>query len=46
MSKSVLHAVSTREPYAIPSAIGPRGDIGPGMYCMKHLDCVHCTQVM
>ena len=28
MSKSVSHAVSTREPYIIPRATGPRGDIG------------------
>ena len=28
MSKSVSYAVSTREPYIIPRATGPRGDIG------------------
>ena len=28
MSKSVSHAESTREPYIIPRATGPRGDIG------------------
>ena len=31
MSKSVSHAVSTREPYITPRATGPRGDIGRGL---------------
>jgi hypothetical protein len=31
MSKSVLHAVSTREPYITPRATGPRGDIDRGL---------------
>jgi hypothetical protein len=31
MSKSVSHAVSTREPYFTPRATGPRGDIGRGL---------------
>ena len=30
MSKSVSHAVSTRESYNTPRATGPRGDIGQG----------------
>jgi hypothetical protein len=31
MSKSVSHAVLTREPYFTPRATGPRGDIGRGL---------------
>ena len=31
MSKSVLHAISTREPYITPRATSPRGDIGRGL---------------
>ena len=31
MSKSVSHAVSTREPYITPRSTGPRGDIGWGL---------------
>ena len=31
MSKSVSHAVSTREPYITTRATGPRGDIGRGL---------------
>ena len=31
MSKSVSHAVATREPYITPRATGPRGDIDRGM---------------
>ena len=31
MSKSVSHAVSTREPYITPRATGLRGDIGQGL---------------
>ena len=31
MSKSLSHAVSTREPYITPRATGPTGDIGRGL---------------
>jgi hypothetical protein len=31
MSKSVSHAVSTRESYITPRATGPKGDIGRGL---------------
>ena len=31
MSKSVSHAVPTREPYITPRTTGPRGDIGRGL---------------
>ena len=34
MSKSVSHAVATREPYITPRVTGPWGDIGRGWYGM------------
>ena len=47
MSKSVSHAVSTRESYITPRATGPRGDIGRGLirHVIQILKCnVHATK--
>jgi len=42
MSKSVSHAVSTREPYITPRATVPRGDIGRGL--IRHvIQILTCT---